>query len=576
MKGVPLFGLGLLSFLALVVSGQVEKSFATSDPPPASLQETPEQRATRMRWWREAKFGLFLHWGVYAVPAGAWGGRTDYGEWLMHSAKIPVAEYRALARRFNPVGYDPEAWVRLARRAGMRYMVITAKHHDGFALFPSDVTDWDIADATPYRKDLLGPLVTAAHRAGLKIGFYYSQAQDWVHPGGAKAHFEEGDGWDAAHKGDFDAYLRTVALPQVRELLSRYPIDILWWDTAQHMTPERAAPFAALTALRPGLITNNRFGRGYRGDFATPEQFVPVTGYAGDWETCMTMNDHWGYNAADQNWKSATELIRKLAEVASKGGNFLLNIGPTAEGRWPEPAVERLEIIGRWMRRHGEAIYGTVASPFAHLSWGVAIRRGNRLYLHVFEWPSDARLRVPLRSRVKSARLLGGSRRLALSREAERVIVSLPARPPDPHGSVVVLELDGEPQVPPLPSAGATASASAWASNTPPANALDGSAGRVWRAPPEVKSACLEVDLGRFCELSGLGFDEPDVWPRMRQRYRLEVLSDDAWRLVAEGKTVGHGAVRHFPVVRTRRVRLTVENDQGAPGVAELQLYSPE
>lgn len=530
-----------------------------------------------MRWWREAKFGLFLHWGVYAVPAGVWGGRTDYGEWVMHAAKIPVAEYRALARRFNPVKYDPARWARLAREAGMRYIVITAKHHDGFALFPSEVTDWDVADATPYKKDLLGPLVEAAHREGLKIGFYYSQAQDWVHPGGAKAQFDEGQGWDDAHKGDFDTYLKTIALPQVRELLTRYPMDILWWDTAQHMTPERCAPFAALTALRPGLITNNRLGRGHRGDFATPEQFVPVTGHAGDWETCMTMNDHWGYNAADQNWKSATELIRKLAEVASKGGNLLLNIGPTAEGEFPAPATERLQAIGRWMRANGEAIYGTSAGPFVHLSWGVATRKGNRLYLHVFEWPRDGNLRVPLRSGAKSAHLLGApAKRLRLSRQPERVVISVPRTAPDPHNSVIVLELDGEPAVPPLPTAGASATASAWASNTPPANALDGSAGRVWRAPPDVKSAWLEVDLGRAVPLSGMGFDEPDVWPRVKQRYKLELLDGETWRAVAEGSTIGHGAVRHFPTVTARKARLTVENDQGAPGVAELQLYSPE
>jgi len=246
--------------------------------PAAKVAETPAQRDARMTWWRQAKFGLFIHWGVYAVPAGKYGNRTDYGEWIMNSAKIPVAEYRAFARQFNPVKYDPAAWIRIAKDAGMRYIVITSKHHDGFALYPSDLSDWDVADATPYKKDLLGPLVAAAKREGLCIGFYYSQSQDWNNPGGAKSGFKEGDGWDAAHKGDYDAYLKHLAVPQVRELLTRYPIDILWWDTPMHMDARRAAPFVALMALRPGLITNNRLGGG-TGDTATPEQFVPVTGY---------------------------------------------------------------------------------------------------------------------------------------------------------------------------------------------------------------------------------------------------------------------------------------------------------
>ena len=278
------------------VAGVTMEESATT----AKVAETPAQRDARMAWWREAKFGLFIHWGVYAVPAGKYGEKTSYGEWIMNSAKIPVAEYKGFAKQFNPVKYDPAAWARLAKDAGMRYIVITSKHHDGFALFPSEASHWNIAEATPYKKDLLGPLVSAAKAEGLKIGFYYSQSQDWNNPGGAKSGFKEGEGWDDAHKGDYDAYLKNVAVPQVRELLTRYPIDILWWDTPMHMTPQRAAPLAALTKLRPGLITNNRLGGGYRGDTETPEQFVPVTGYKGDWETCMTMNGHWGYNALRQ------------------------------------------------------------------------------------------------------------------------------------------------------------------------------------------------------------------------------------------------------------------------------------
>ena len=549
----------------------------SGQPAVTAPKESPAQRDARMRWWREAKFGLFIHWGVYAVPAGKYGNNDGYGEWIMHSAKIPVAEYRGFAQRFNPVKYDPAQWARIARDAGMRYIVITSKHHDGFALFPSEVTEWDIADATPYKKDLLGPLVKAAHSEGLKIGFYYSQAQDWNNRGGAKAQYKEGEGWDDAHKGDFDAYLKNLSVPQVREILTRYPIDILWWDTPTWMNPERSAPLAALTTLRAGLVTNNRLGKGFRGDTATPEQFVPVTGYKGDWETCMTMNNHWGYNAADQDWKSTAGLIHKLADICAKGGNFLLNVGPTAEGEFPAPCVERLREMGRWLRANGEAIYGTSAGPFVHLSWGVATRKGNKLYLHVFDWPADGKLRVPLKSKTKSAVLLTASgKKLAIALEPERLVITVPAKAPDATDSVVVLELNGEPVALPLPTVGATVTASASLKDNGPENAFDSTGAKVWRAPEDVKSAWLEVDLGKATAISGFGLDEPDVWPRMKQRFTLEASDGDGWRKVAEGRTVGHGITQNIPTVTSRKFRLMMECEKGSPGVAELQLYQPE
>ncbi|MCS6861524.1 MAG: alpha-L-fucosidase, partial [Abditibacteriales bacterium] len=282
--------------------------------------ETPAQRDARMKWWREARFGLFIHWGVYAVPAGVYKGQhvPGLGEWIMHHARIPVAEYKQFAKQFNPTKYNPEEWVLLAKEAGMKYIVITSKHHDGFALFDSKVTDWDVVDATPYGKDLLKPLAEACRKHGIKLGFYYSQAQDWNHPGGAAA----GGHWDKAQEGDMDEYLRKIAVPQVREILTNYgPVAILWWDTPVDMTKERADMLFPLTRLQPGIITNNRLGGGYRGDTETPEQYIPATGYPGgrDFEVCMTMNDTWGYKRDDHNWKSTETLIRNLVDIASKG-----------------------------------------------------------------------------------------------------------------------------------------------------------------------------------------------------------------------------------------------------------------
>ncbi len=434
--------------LFLAVACVLPAAPSVAQVPPA---ETPEQHDARMKWWREAKFGLFIHWGVYSVPAGFYKGKPigGIGEWIMRSAQIPLADYRAFARQFNPVKYRPDAWAALAETAGMRYIVITSKHHDGFAMFDSQVTDWTLVRAAPYGKDAIAPLAAAARKRGLKFGLYYSQSQDWTHPGGAKAGLPEDGGWDEGHKGSYDDYLRRIAVPQVREILTNYQPDILWWDTPMHQSKERADLFRPLLSLRPGLITNNRLGGGYPGDTDTPEQFIPATGIPGrDWEVCMTMNDTWGYKSDDHNWKSSQDLIRKLVDIVSKGGNFLLNVGPTAEGEIPAESIDRLRAVGRWMKTNGEAIYGTVASPFSRLPWGrcTTKRRGEAatLYLHVFDWPSNGRLLVEgLRSPITSARLLAGGGPLTVESSPEGPILRLPAAAPDTDASVIRVEVSG-------------------------------------------------------------------------------------------------------------------------------------
>jgi alpha-L-fucosidase len=423
-----------------------------------AAEETSQQRDQRMEWWREAKFGLFIHWGVYAVPAGTYKDEKvgGIGEWIMLNGAIPVAEYRDFAGQFNPVKYDPTAWAELAAEAGMRYIVITSKHHDGFALFPSDVTDWDVADATPYGKDLIGPLAKAARAEGLKFGLYYSQAQDWTHPGGAKWRDEEGDGWDEAHKGSFDDYLFTVALPQTQEILTRYQPDVLWWDTPRWMTPARAEPFAKLLAQQPRIIINDRLGGGYEGDTITPENHIPATGILGhDWETCMTMNRTWGFKSYDHDWKSAETLIRNLVDIVSKGGNYLLNVGPTAVGEIPAPSVELLKAIGAWMKVNGDAIYGTSASPTRRPTFGritqKLIEGDATLYLHVFDWPKDGNITVRVENEVQSAFLLADpSRTFQVTKEEKGLVVQLTGEAPNPEASVVVLQLKGAAQASPL------------------------------------------------------------------------------------------------------------------------------
>ncbi|NOY81129.1 MAG: glycosyl hydrolase [Kiritimatiellaeota bacterium] len=428
------------------VAGAAEPARITTTP---ADPETPEQHDARMKWWREARFGMFIHWGLYAVPAGTWKGKRipGIGEWIMNRAKIPVDEYAALAKQFNPVKFDADEWVRIAKDAGMKYIVITSKHHDGFAMFRSRTSPYNIYDATPFKRDPIAELKAACVRQGIRLGLYYSQAQDWHHPGGAAA----GGHWDPKQDGDMDQYIRTIAAPQVREILTRYQPAIIWWDTAVNMTKARADMLLPLVRLRPGIIMNNRLGGGYRGDYSTPEQHIPPTGLNYDWETCMTMNGTWGYKSYDNNWKSTETLIRNLVDIASKGGNYLLNVGPTAEGVFPRPSIERLAEIGRWMRVNGESIYRTRASIFTRpFAWGrVTTRQDGKsavLYLHVFDWPASRELPLPgLTNKVLEVALLAApTAKTAFAQNETGVVLHLPPEAPDPIDSVVKLTVAGK------------------------------------------------------------------------------------------------------------------------------------
>lgn len=410
------------------------------------LHEPPEQRDARMAWFREARFGMFIHWGVYAVPAGEWQGKTHYAEWFLEQTHMPVSQYERFAQQFNPTRFDARQWVRLAKEAGMRYLVITSKHHDGFCLWPTKLTDWCIR-ATPFRRDPLGELAQACREEGIRLCFYYS-IMDWHHPDYAKRR-----PWNdrATGEPDMDRYVAYMK-GQLKELITRYgPLGILWFDGQWEdvWTAERGRDlYNYVRSLQPDIIINNRVGRGDVGDYGTPEQRIPATGLGPgvDWESCMTMNDHWGYNKHDHNWKSPTTLVRNLIDCASKGGNYLLNIGPTAEGLFPEPCVERLRAIGRWMKTNGESIYGTQASPFRKTPWGRATRKPGVVYLHVFDWPADGRLQVPLRNEVKRVRALESPEAtFTVSRREGQLLLQARGVRPNPMATVLALEIEGEP-----------------------------------------------------------------------------------------------------------------------------------
>jgi len=407
-----------------------------------------------MAWWREAKFGMFIHWGLYAVPAGVWQDKNygGIGEWIMHDAKIPVADYKKLTAQFNPVQFDADAWVAVAKAAGMKYIVITAKHHDGFAMFDSKADPFNIVAATPFKRDPLKELAAACQKQGIKLGFYYSQDQDWTSPGGAAF----GGHWDKAQDGDFSTYLHTKAIPQLKELLNNYQPAapaVIWFDTpTKDMTPALAQEIVALLKQHPGLIWNNRLGGGDKGDTETPEQHIPPQGFPGrDWETCMTINNTWGFKKNDFNWKSTETLLRNLVDIVSKGGNYLLNVGPTAEGIIPQPEIDRLQAVGAWLKVNGEAIYDAHGSPFPKaLPWGRVTQKDGRLYLHIFNWPADGKLVIPMTTQVKKAWLLSAPTTPLTSQSTEQGIsIQLPPTAPDAIASVVALEIAGP--VNPLP-----------------------------------------------------------------------------------------------------------------------------
>lgn len=414
----------------------------------------------RLAWWTEARFGMFIHWGLYSVPAGIWKGRPvpGLGEWIMHNGRIPLEEYAALAQQFNPVKFNAREWVELARAAGMRYLVITSKHHDGFAMFKS-AHPYNIVDATPYGRDVMADLAEACAEAGLRLCFYYSQDQDWSAPG-ASGHWEEmqdNHWWN--HKPDperFARYLEEKVKPQLRELLTNYgPIGLIWFDTPVAITKEQSEMLRDFVhALQPDCLVSGRVGHGV-GDYGSlGDNQIPCGPVEGAWETPATLNDTWGFRADDHNWKSLKDVLYLLVDLTSKGVNYLLNVGPTSEGLIPQPSVDLLRGVGRWMDINGEAIYGTQPNPYPYeFDWGRITAKGDKLYLLVMRWQPHLQL-VGLRNNVRRAYLLADpSVAVSVSQSHDTAIdqhllaLGLPAQGPDPLVSVVVLELEGRPDV---------------------------------------------------------------------------------------------------------------------------------
>jgi alpha-L-fucosidase len=437
------------SVAAMTLSLLLLSLAATATPPSVSAQS---QAPDRLQWFREAKFGLFIHWGVYAMI-----GREEWGRQLL---QIPLKDYQFYADNFDPVNFNPDEWAALAKDAGVKYVIITSKHHDGFAIYDSAFTDYDIMHAK-YGKDILGPLSVSMKKAAIPLGFYYS-IMDWHHPDYLPRRDWEKD--RTAKGADFGRYM-DFATSQIKELVTKYDPAVLWFDGEwEHSNEEQraAAIGKMLLEMKPALLINDRLFKrepGF-GDFGTPENYVPATGLSNPdgtprpWEACYTMNwNGWGYNRYETEFHSAPQLIRQLIEIVSKGGNLLLNVGPRPDGRIQDDFASRLRDIGAWLKTNGESIYGTTASVFERLPFfGRCTVKGRTLYLHVMGWPADKTLRLPgLKTEVKTAYLLTApGRPLSVRRAGKDVLVALPERESDPAATVVVVELKGAPVVEPF------------------------------------------------------------------------------------------------------------------------------
>jgi alpha-L-fucosidase len=368
---------------------------AAADP------ESREAKEKRLEWFRHDKFGLFIHWGLYAIPAGYWKGQRSpgIGEWVQHRMRIPNAEYGQLAQWFNPIRFDADAWAQLAVDAGMKYVVITSKHHDGFALFKSS-DPFNVVDATPFKRDIVKELAAACAKRGLRFGVYYSQSQDWRERGGA------GNNWDFPENdvkdkdGSFDKYLQGKVEPQLKELLTNYgPMCLIWFDTPQLMNgagqEHRGKRLTDIVrSLQPATLIDGRLGT--VGDYqSTGDNVIPAKANDDAWEVPATLNHTWGYRTDDHNWKSPGELVFKLVDIVSKGGNYLLNVGPTAEGVIPQPSQDNLREVGAWLKMNGEAIYGASRSPFGEEfgepATGLKDRTGKPVFLAFNDWRCTAK-----------------------------------------------------------------------------------------------------------------------------------------------------------------------------------------
>jgi alpha-L-fucosidase len=426
-------------------------------------------REQRIQWWREARFGMFIHWGLYSIPAGVWKDKvhaTGYSEWIMFGEKIPAKEYEKLAGKFNPVKFDAMAWAAIAKLAGMKYMVLTTKHHEGFSMFKSQLTPYNIVDATPFKRDVTKELSDACRNSGMRFGCYYSIDRDWYRPQGSN-NYQQNNSWDFpdTKREDFDHYFATFAKPQVAELLTNYRPDLLWFDEIEMKTDAQVDDlYQMIRKLGPRCLVNSRIKSGrlpgkipppYCDYISTGDNEIADKAMGFEWENPGSMNTSYGYNENDHNWVEAPEIVFRLVDIVSKGGNYLLNVGPTSEGLIPQPSIDRLMEVGAWMATNGEAIYGT--SPWKVFRDGqqlgneagkaprnsprasVDIRftaKGNSLYAICLAWPDQDVLVTALGEKgaahkaIAAVQMLGSKEAITWRQTEDGLALSVPREKP--------------------------------------------------------------------------------------------------------------------------------------------------
>ena len=404
-----------------------------------------EDSFKKMKWFQQARFGMFIHYGLYSGLEGYWKNNAvkGIGEWILKHAEIPVKEYQQLAKNFNPVQLNPEAWVKLAKETGMKYIVLTTKHHDGFALFDSEHY-FNVVDSTPYEKDIVAQFVKACNKHGLKLGFYYSQNQDWTYPGA------QGNNWDSEYsysKEGFEYYMKSKAIPQIKELLTKYgEIDMIWFDTPYKMTKEESQAFLNISKqLQPQIIVSGRIGNELGDYIQMEDNSLPKTRQESAWEVPVTMNHTWAYKRDDNNWKSTKYLLWQLTHSVAMNGNYLLNIGPKGDGSVPQASLDTLQQIGKWMQVNKKAIEKASPSPFKQaFRWGSITQQPGKLYLNISDWPKDNTLAIHgLNTKIKCAQFLSDGKQIKTVKEGDYTIFHLPKNPTDPYVSVLEVELDG-------------------------------------------------------------------------------------------------------------------------------------
>lgn len=522
-----------------------------------------------LQWFRDAKFGLFIHWGPVSLTQREIGfsrageHRGSPGE----PGPTPASEYDRLYQQFNPVRFDAKRWVSIARDAGMKYVVFVAKHLDGFCMFDSGYTDYTITHS-PFRRDVAAELARACHEAGLKLGFYY-QPSDWYHP----------DRHTANH-ARYVEYMRN----QLRELCTRYgPVSIIWFDAYESVADEHTydsrGMFRMIRQLQPGVLINNRLC--LPGDFDTPEQAVGTFRAGRPWETCMTIGTTWAWGGPGDHVKTYESLLRTLVRCAVRDGNLLLNVGPMPTGEFDPRDVERLRELGRWTARYGESIYGTRGGPYILRWWGGSTYKDNKVYLHLLRWDEDVLTLPPLpRKLVRSVALTGGTP--SVVQEADAIRVHLPPDDRDPLDTVIVLELDGPlPALQPLDvdpgGLSLTRGRPAKASNVyggmqevGPAMAVDGEETSRWATDADVTAAWLEVDLGQPVTFSRALIRE--AYDRV-QEFELQYQDSGQWRTCVRGTEMGSEFITRFPPVTAQTVRLNILRSIGGPTIWEFQLW---